>query len=99
MSLVEKWANDVGDYYIKALVDDFKKACDALLNNKSISFEDKIDNIITFKRTVIQILDNLDNHINYSDRIQKIIGCTIRNTKDVISYVVVDYIKKIFNNG
>ena len=99
MSLVEKWANDVGDYYIKALIDDFKKACEALLNNKSMSFEDKIDNIIDFKRGAIQILNDLDSHINYSNRIQKIIGCTICNTKDVISYVTVEYIKKVFNNG
>lgn len=99
MSLVEKWANNAGDYYIKALVDNFKEECDRLLNSKTISFEDKVDMLSDFKKGAIKILDNLNEHINYSNNIQKIIGITINNTKDVIRYVSVEYYKKLFSNG
>lgn len=50
MSLVEKCANNVGDYYIKALVDNFKEECDKLLDSKTISFEDKVDMLSDFKK-------------------------------------------------
>lgn len=99
MSLVEKWANDVGDYYIKALVDNFKEECDKLIDSKTISFEDKVDMLSDFKKGANKILDELESHIDYSNKVQKIIGCTIRNTKEVINYTVVGYYKKLFNYG
>lgn len=99
MSLVEKCANNVGDYYIKALVDNFKEECDKLLNSETISFEDKVDMLSDFKKGANKALDALDKHINYYDKTQKIIGCTIRNTKEVINYTIVNYYKKLFNYG
>lgn len=99
MSLIEKSVNNIGDYYIKALVDNFKEECNKLLDSKTIAFEDKVDMLSDFKKEANKILDELDDNINYSNKIQKIIGHTIRNTKEVINYTVVSYYKKLFNYG